>query len=830
MLDYKEWMESIDPKAYHKGEWRWEEDGFEVTRTNHWSPPGCHDSCGILVYTKDGKFDHVEGDPYQPYSGGKLCMRCLDLDEAVNHPDRLKYPMKRDPKDRGKDKWERITWDEAYDMIEEKVRKAWAEHGPESIVCGHGTGRNTIFFQTALIIHGAFKSPNSTGVLSGHACYVPRLCGSVALFGDYLIADASLAHADRYANETWRLPEVIMVWGNEPLTSNGDGYLGHWLAVCHQLGSKLISVDPRLTWWGARAEYFLPLRPGTDAALACAFLHVITTEDLIDHEFVDCWCTGYEELCASVVDTTPEWAAEICRLDAEDIRGAARLYASGNPSTIQWGLAGDQQKGCMSLNLAHSAMIAICGNCDRPGGNILIHNAFEMNTGMATAEDRIPKEVQDRKITNKTGLNIDSHDMVASCHPDGLLYALECGKLANGEDYPIDVLFFHSSNALACSAQDAPRWYAACKNVPFIFNADPFMTPTSMALADLVLPIAMSCERNSVRSWWFPARTMIKCCSYYEAKTDEEITIELGRRLNPELFVDDYGWETDIDMCQWFMDGGDEKKPMISIDSGAIELKGTAKYEGTWQDLNEQGGWALDDWNNQYEKYAKGMLRPDGSVGFNTATGRVELAPAMYEYWGFARTPYHEENPFSPVSRPDLYEKYPLVWSSGGRTYEYFHSENRQMPTMREFHPWPIFQINPEDAEKYGIVDGQWAWIENEHGRFRQIAQVTERLRPGYLHAEHGWWFPEQAGEEPNLYGAFDVNSNNCTTAMTYGQGGLGSPCKGMLCRVYPYVEGDVEPGVQVTQKGGFGDYVPGVLAGWKSRAEEVLAEQGKEA
>ena len=103
---------------------------------------------------------------------------------------------------------------------------------------------------------------------------MPRLVGAIAPLGDYALADAAIAHPKRYAEETWKLPEVIVVWGNEPLASNADGYLGHWLAYCVLMGSKVISVDPRLTWWGARADYFLQLRPGTDAALAVSYTHL----------------------------------------------------------------------------------------------------------------------------------------------------------------------------------------------------------------------------------------------------------------------------------------------------------------------------------------------------------------------------------------------------------------------------------------------------------------------------------------------------------------------------------------------------------------------------
>ena len=87
-------MDGIDRAAYHEGEWQWEEDGYTVTRTYNYSAPGCHDSCGILAYTKDNRLVKVEGDPLDPCTNGKLCMRCLNLPEATNYPDRLKYPMR----------------------------------------------------------------------------------------------------------------------------------------------------------------------------------------------------------------------------------------------------------------------------------------------------------------------------------------------------------------------------------------------------------------------------------------------------------------------------------------------------------------------------------------------------------------------------------------------------------------------------------------------------------------------------------------------------------------------------------------------------------------
>ena len=127
------------PVKYTGGDlpWQWEEDGLIATRSGAWAAPGCHDGCGVVIYTdkETGKFDHVEGDEESPYYQGRLCVRCIALKEAIYHPDRVLHPMKRDPKDRGKaDKWERITWEEAYDLVKTTFDKIKAESGGKAVV------------------------------------------------------------------------------------------------------------------------------------------------------------------------------------------------------------------------------------------------------------------------------------------------------------------------------------------------------------------------------------------------------------------------------------------------------------------------------------------------------------------------------------------------------------------------------------------------------------------------------------------------------------------------------------------------------------------------
>ncbi|NTW29242.1 MAG: molybdopterin-dependent oxidoreductase [Coriobacteriia bacterium] len=788
MADYKEFLETLNRKAYHEGEWRWKEGDLTVTRTNHWSPPGCHNGCGILLFTDENeKLVGIEGDPLAPFNGGKLCMRCLDMVEAVNNPSRLKYPMRR-AGERGENKWERISWDDAVAEIVEKTNAVKKEYGSNSIALVHGTGRN-IGWQLPYFASAGLETPNVSNFgFTGFACYLPRMIGASAKMGEMTIIDVSEGHEDRYASEKFVAPEVVMVWGNEPLKSNADGFLGHWIVQCMQMGTKIISIDPRLTWLGSRAEYFLQVRPGTDAALGMALLNVIITEDLVDHEFIDNWCFGYEQLVESIQDKTPEWAAEVCGLDVDDIVGAARMYANASSASIQWGLAFEQQISALGVTSAACDLMAITGNVDNPGGNLLIKCAFDIEKRYGLGDDLIPRDVYAKKLTSSAG--IENSDIVSCAASDTILHAVE-----TGEPYPIKMMWIQSGNPLACSAMDAPRILEAIRSIDFVVVADPFMTPTAVACADIVLPVAMSCERNSVRTWWTPARSISKCSSYYEAKSDEDIVLTIGKALVP----DNWPWKDDKEFSTWYL-----------TDQRA---KNGTTYEGDFEELQARGGFKYWDWDATYKKYEKGMCREDGALGFDTPTGRFELWSYGYVHWGVDPMPYHIEPKDGPAN-PEMFKDYPIIATCGGRSYEFFHSENRQLPTMREFHPDPLVMINPSTAAEYDISEGDWIWIESPHGRFRQKATLFVGIKPGVVHAEHGWWFPEKEAAEPVLFGTFDSNPNNLTKAFETGQGGIGSGIKSFLVRVYKCQEGDTMPGEQVTRLGGFGDYVRGETRG----------------
>jgi anaerobic selenocysteine-containing dehydrogenase len=213
--------------------------------------------------------------------------------------------------------------------------------------------------------------------------------------------------------------------------------------------------------------------------------------------------------------------------------------------------------------------------------------------------------------------------------------------------------------------------------------------------------------------------------------------------------------------------------------------------------------------NFRYKKYEKGLLRPDGGLGFMTPTGRYEFYSTYFQAWDMDPLPFYEEPPTSPYSTPKVAEEYPLVLTTGKRSFEFFHSEWRQADTIsRELHPVPYFDIHPDTAKKYGIENGQWTWIENQMGKMRQVARYCEVIDPRVISTEHGWWFPETEAAEPNLFGVFNSNPNNLIPMCENGESGYGAPIKCGMAKVYPCTPENTRPedmpSYQVTKGSGY--------------------------
>lgn len=767
--------QKLDYYEKHKDEATWQDGEYTVTRTHMWTGPGCHNGCGVVYYTKNNKVERIEGDVHNPWNEGRLCMRCINFIEGANHPDRLKWPLKR-VGERGENKWARISWDEAYNIIVEKVQTISKDFGPEAICCMEGTGRNVIW-QVPYLCYAAFGSPNFTlGFLSGESCSMPRLVTEAISEGEFCFGDYSQQFDVRYDQENteWKLPEVILIWGQNPPVSNPDGFFGHWIVDCVKRGSKVIVVDPRLTWLGSRADYWLQLRPGTDAALGLAMLNVVISEDLYDKEFVKDWTFGFDDLAERVKDWTPERVAGITGVSANDIVDACRLYAKADRAATTWGLAVDQSVHGVSTAQTINALWCITGNLDKPGGQIIIQYAYGQGLAYDYGFDMLDEEIKLKRIGYEMPLK--QFGFGATAHSDSVLRAIETGA-----PYEFKMLWIQSSNPIANMASEAPRIYDAMKSIDFNVVVDLYMTPTAVAFADVVLPCAMSSERWSQRNWWWPTQSISKVAQYEESKSDEQIILELGKRLKPENFP----WADDKEWTDW------------------IISEHTSKMGMTFDELREK---VYSYPKFEYKKYEKGLLRADGTPGFNTATGKMELKISLFELWGLDPLPYYEEPPESPVSTPELFKDYPLVLTTGRRSWEFFHSEHRQLKTMREFHPDPLLEIHPDTAAKLGINEGDWVWIENMRGRCTQKATMNVTIDPGVVSAEHGWWFPEQEAAEPSLFGVFNSNINNLTPMCQNGPTGYGAPMKCQICKVYKVTEENrlPLPSTVVSEMGGF--------------------------
>ena len=181
----------------------------------------------------------------------------------------------------------------------------------------------------------------------------------------------------------------------------------------------------------------------------------------------------------------------------------------------------------------------------------------------------------------------------------------------------------------------------------------------------------------------------------------------------------------------------------------------------------------------------KGLSRGDGKPGFNTPSGRIELYSLLYPMWGEDPLPYYHEPYYSRYSHPELAEEYPLILTTGGRKYTSFHSEHRMIASLREIDPWAKVTIHPADAEKYGIQNGDWVTIENWLGKCQMKCWVTPSILEGVVHCEHGWWYPEQEGAEPNLYGVWKSNINMLLPHFCTNKLGFGSIHKCMMCKIY---------------------------------------------
>jgi len=641
----------------------------------------CHGGCGVIAHVKNGKVIKVEGDPDSPISHGTLCSKGLAITQLAYHPDRILYPMKRGGA-KGEGKWERITWDEALDTISERFKRVIEEFGPESIVVGQGTGRD---YESHLYrFANLLGTPNV--LTAGHMCYVSRV-------GSTLITCGTLPIADYEGG-----PKCIVIWACNPLWTNPDEYKGENFWRAYKKGAKLICIDPRKGFIANKADLWLQIRPGTDAAMALGFHHVIIEEELYDKEFVENYIHGWEPFKERVMKEYPlEKVQEITWVDKDLIRKAARMYATTKPACIHWGVPTEQTINCVNYTRATTGLMAITGNLDAPGGNALFVNPPTRTVSEFARHKDLPPEQQAKRLG---GDQFKLGARVALINPKKAWDAILTGK-----PYPLKAGILCGSNPVITRA-NAKEAYEALKKMEFLVVIDLFLTPTA-ELADIFLPSATWLEQNHVADNWKRHGYVLarqKCVQIGECWQDHKIFLELGKRMGQPW------WPTVEDALNYL-----------------LEPSGL-----TWEQFKEKGYLRGE---MVYYKYRE--------RGFSTPTKKVELYSTILEKWGYDPLPKYVEVPESPYSTPHLLKDYPYILNAGLRTPTFFHSANRQIPWLREIRPDPICEIHPETAKKHNIKEGQWVYISSLRGRIKQRAKLNPNIDPRVIICEHGWWFPE---------------------------------------------------------------------------------------
>ena len=693
----------------------------------------CHNKCYVQLTVKDGRLEKVEGDPNHPDAEMILravtaCPRARHAAEIVHHPNRLSFSLKR-AGERGEGKWREIPWEQALDEIAARLAEVRNRYGAEAVATSCGTGRTNDEYRVRFF--NLFGSPNVIG--QAKICFGPQRIVGYAITG-YPVGRS------RVLTKT----KCILIAGSNP----AQAFHRRWISFLEskKAGGKIIVIDPRETEPARVADIWVQPRPGTDCALYLGIINAIIEEELYDKEFVDKWCYGFNILREYVKEFPLEKVTGITWVPAEKIREIARMYATSKPATIMSAMGVEQLNN--NIEALHCLVIlaAITGNLGVRGGQELpgAHDQYIGDTEIELNE-MLPLEQKAKEIGGERFklMSLRGYDLImkyaikkgiprfglASPHEPSVYRAMITGK-----PYPVRAMITLASNPLVTQA-NTKLVYKALKSLDLYVVHDFFMTP-SAELADYVLPAAMWPERPCVFNFYGTAPFLevgeallpAKVDGRFERRNDYEFWCDLGRRLGQK---DYWPWDTLEEAFDYRL------RPLGKTMKEVIGEGGVTGYS-----VKE---------------------KPYEETGFGTPTGKVELYSTILEKLGYSPLPRFYEPPESPISDPELSKEYPLILITGGRHLPYFHSEFRQVDSLRKMRPYPIAQINPDTGRNLGIEDGDWVWIETLRGRVRQKCQLDKGIHPRVVHAEHGWWFPELPGEEPWLHGVWESNINVVT-------------------------------------------------------------------
>lgn len=646
-------------------------------------PHNCYDTCGMLVYVKDEKVIKIEGDPDHPITRGHLCLKGYANVQKINSPDRVKYPLLRTG-ERGKGIFKRISWDEAFDYMVEKITAMRDKYGSESLVeYGYSGNREHM----AKAVSGRFLNLFGATKLVGSFCLLSGAAGSYHTVG----------YQHTMSPEVWSENcEAVMLVGRNPSFTNPHIYTFLYRAM--ERGAKLIVVDPYVTAVASKADLHLQPRPGTDGAMALGMIHWILKNDLQDKDYIAKHTHGLEDLEKLVEPWTPEYTEKITTIPKDLLIQAAEIFATSE-THLECGYGHQRYSNGHQVQRALACLAAVCGHIGKASANynFIDSMGFPGLEGFA----------QTAKVTVPEGADIPATRMVN--------IATFAKALHEAQDPPIKGVISYRGGLI--SQQPYVNYtIEALKKLDMFVVIEQFMTDDT-DWADLVLPGCHFLEQYGLHTsyWHHYNQTIVPVCQpYYEAVPDLEIFEELARRLGyGEYFPRE---RTGLDYIRLMI--GEH----TDVD-GATSPRGPVRLDEKWCPL---------------------IPYQDGA--FNTPTGKVELYSTSMESRGkkfqgdYHPVPHFVEPDESPVTTPSLHMKYPLTVISQHPAFR-THSQFYNLPWIQEIEGPPKIFISREDAASRNIVDGEKVRVYNGRGILQDItARVTIRLKPGVVELSSGMW------------------------------------------------------------------------------------------
>ena len=618
----------------------------------------------------------IGGDPDHPFTRGFLCAKVNPYLERVYSPERLLHPLRR-VGSKGEGRFERITWDAALDEIAARLKDVVHRHGAQAILPYSYAGN------MGLLSYGSmdrrFFQALGASLLDRTICASAGKAGYKATIGRSIGFDPeALVHA-----------RFIVAWGANIVSSNV--HLWPFVEEARRRGAKLVTVDPFRSRTAEKSDQHLALRPGTDAALALAMLHVIFRDGLDDADYLARYTIGAHRLRERAREWTPERAAAITGLEASAIESFARDYATTQPSALRINYGLNRHAGAGMAVRTIACLPAVVGAWRQPGGGILLSTS-----GVFPVRD----EVLEGNVLIRSGTRT--------------LNMSEIGRLLNDAtlDPPVKALFVYNSNPVAVAPESESVRHGFLREDLFVVVHELFQTDT-VDYADIVLPATTALEHYDLHKAYghlYLSLSRPAIAPLGEAKPNTEVFRLLAERMG---------------LDHPLLRESDEVMARNALDWSSPTLAGTS-----FERLEREGSVRLEvprDW------------APFAEGGFPTPSGKCELFAESLARSGHDPLPTYVPPRESVESAPDLASRYPLAFISPP-AHHFLNSTFSAQPVFVRRESEPFVHIHPKDAEVRGIRDGQSVRTFNDRGAFVATVRVSDAAREGVVVGLSIWW------------------------------------------------------------------------------------------